>query len=74
MPSHLNSSLLNQVFGGDRRARSSTVAVVVFWPAAFFVGGDGPNAAELAQLKGQMSAVEQMSIQKRCNIQFDRGQ
>jgi hypothetical protein len=46
------------------------VAVVVFWPAAFFVGGDGNTAAELARLKGQMQALEQTSIQKNCGIQF----
>jgi hypothetical protein len=40
------------------------------WPAAFFVGGDKQNAAELAQMKGQMVAVEQASIAKKCNIQF----
>ena len=28
------------------------VAIVVFWPAAFLVGGDGQVAAQLAQLKG----------------------
>lgn len=48
------------------------VAVVIFWPAAFLVGGDGPVAAELAQLKGQMVAIEQASIQKRCGITFQR--
>lgn len=48
------------------------VAVVVFWPAAFLVGGDGPMAAELAQLKGQMVAIEQASIQKKCGIKFQR--
>ena len=48
------------------------VAIVVFWPAAFFVGGDGQVAAELGQLKGQMVAIEQASIQKRCGIQFQR--
>ncbi len=48
------------------------VAIVVFWPAAFLVGGDGQVAAQLAQLKGQMNAIEQASIQKRCNIQFHR--
>jgi hypothetical protein len=26
------------------------VAIVVFWPTAFLIGGDGPMAAELAQL------------------------
>src|SRR6478672_13460523 len=48
------------------------VAIVVFWPAAFLVGGDGQVAAQLAQLKGQLSAIEQASIQKRCGIQFQR--
>jgi hypothetical protein len=48
------------------------VAIVVFWPAAFPVGGDGPMAAELAQLKGQMVAIEQASIQKKCGIQFQQ--
>ena len=40
----------------------------MFWPAAFLVGGDGPMAAELAQLKGQMVAIEQASIQKKYGI------
>jgi len=48
------------------------VAIVVFWPAAFLVGGDGPMAAELANLKGQMVAIEQAAIQKRCAISFQR--
>jgi hypothetical protein len=43
---------------------------VVFWPAAFFVGGDKQTAAELANMKGQMVAIEQASIAKKCNIQF----
>ena len=51
-------------------ALATTAAVIVFWPAAFFVGGNGQTAAELANLKGQMVAVEQASIQKKCNIQF----
>jgi hypothetical protein len=46
------------------------VAIVVFWPAAFLVGGDGQVAAQLSQLKGQLNAVEQASIQKKCGIQF----
>ena len=48
------------------------VAIVVFWPAAFFVGGDGNVAAELGRMKGQMQAIEQASIAKRCGIQFQR--
>src|SRR5262245_45521104 len=46
------------------------VAIVVFWPAAFLVGGDGQVAAQLSQLKGQMNAIEQASIHKKCGIQF----
>ena len=49
---------------------ATAAAVVVFWPAAFFVGGNGQTAAELANLKGQMVAIEQASNQKRCGIQF----
>jgi hypothetical protein len=48
----------------------TAAATVVFWPAAFFVGGDKQTAAELANMKGQMVAIEQASIQKKCNIQF----
>src|SRR5581483_7706905 len=32
----------------------TTVGVVIFWPALFFMKGDGPTAAELARLKGEM--------------------
>src|ERR1700682_4963345 len=49
---------------------ATAAAIVVFWPAAFFVGGDKQTAAELAQMKGQMVAIEQASITKKCNIQF----
>ena len=33
-------------------------------------GGDKQTPAELSQMKGQMVAVEQASIAKKCNIQF----
>src|SRR6266576_1205867 len=49
---------------------TTAAAVVIFWPAAFFVGGDKHTAAEPAQMKGQMVAIEQASIQKKCGIQF----
>src|SRR6202043_1344173 len=50
---------------------ATAAAIVIFWPAAFFVGGDKQTAAELAQMKGQMVAVEQASIAKKCGIQFE---
>jgi hypothetical protein len=46
------------------------VAIVVFWPAAFFVGGDGPAAVELARLKGEYEALEKMAVEKNCSVQF----
>ena len=51
-------------------AVATTVSVIVFWPALFLVGGDKQNAAQLAQLKGEMDAIQQESIQKNCGIQF----
>ena len=49
---------------------ATTAAVIIFWPAAFLVGGDKQTAAELGQMKGQLVAIEQASIAKKCNIQF----
>jgi hypothetical protein len=71
------SSRAAQVSGAQDQKRTNDqiatgVAIVVFWPAAFLVGGDGPTAAELAQLKGQMVAIEQASVQKNCGIRFQR--
>jgi hypothetical protein len=48
---------------------TTAAAVVIFWPAAFFVGWDKQAAAELAQMKGQMVAVEQASIAKKMQHQ-----
>lgn len=53
-------------------AVATTAAVIIFWPAAFLVGGDKQTAAELAQMKGQMNAIEQASIAKKCGIAFQR--
>jgi hypothetical protein len=49
------------------------VAIVVFWPAAFFVGGDRASASELGRPKGEADALEQVSIKKNCGIQFRQG-
>ena len=48
------------------------VGIVVVWPALFFIKGNDENTAELARLKGQMDAIEQASIRKRCGIKFER--
>lgn len=49
------------------------VSLILFWPAAFLVGGDKGNAAEIARLKGEMQAIEHANIQKNCGIQFQPG-
>jgi hypothetical protein len=51
----------------------TTAAVVIFWPAAFFIKGNGANAQEVATLKGDMDAIEQANIEKKCGMQFNRG-
>jgi hypothetical protein len=71
------SRRVSEVSGAqDQKATNDAVvtgvALVVFWPAAFMLSGDGPTAAELSRLKGEMEALEQVSIQKSCNIQFAR--
>lgn len=45
------------------------VGLVLFWPALFFLeGGDGPEAAEYAQLKGDFEAMQVNATQKNCAI------
>lgn len=51
-------------------AVATGVSIILFWPAAFFIKGDGQTAAELARLRGEFEALEQASIQKNCNIKF----
>ena len=64
------SGLQDSKATGD--AVATGIALVVFWPAAFLLKGDGATAGELAQLKGQMDAIEQTSIMKKCGIDFRR--
>lgn len=53
-------------------AVAASVALGLFWPAAFLVGGNGANASEVARLKGTMDALEAASIQKDCGLEFVR--
>lgn len=60
----------------DSKATNDKVAMgvglVIFWPALFLTKGNDENTAELARLKGTMDAIEQVSIQKKCGIVFQR--
>ena len=59
----------------DKKAENDAVvtgvAVVLFWPAAFFVGGDDHTTAQLAEMKGKFNALRAESERKRCNIRFE---
>lgn len=51
-------------------AAMTAAAIVLFWPAAFFVGGNDANTAELSRLKGELEALETVSNQKNCGLVF----
>lgn len=53
-------------------AVATGVGVILFWPTLFLIKGDGSTAAEVARLKGEMEAIEQVSVQKRCGIEFKK--
>jgi hypothetical protein len=53
-------------------AVATGVALVLFWPAAFFIKGDGATAAELGRLKGEFEALERASNRKGCNLRFQQ--
>lgn len=66
------------IAGGQQdRARrddvvKTTVGVVLFWPALLFNEGDGQKANEVANLKGQMNAIQQAAVQKQCGFNFQQ--
>lgn len=55
----------------ERNADNAQMAVglVLFWPALFFLeGGDGPEATEYAQMKGNLEALRSASVMKKCGM------
>src|SRR5271163_5153624 len=62
------SGAQNQKANND--AIATGVGAVLFWPALFFIKGDSTSAQEVAQLKGDMDAIEEANIQKKCGMQF----
>ena len=43
------------------------VGLFLFWPALFFLAGEDKED-ELAQLKGEMEALEEAAIDKKCEM------
>jgi hypothetical protein len=46
----------------------TTVGVVLFWPALFFLGGTRNQEAEYGRLKGEADALQQAAVLKRCTL------
>lgn len=62
------SGVQRQKRTGDMLA--TTAAVVVFWPAAFMVGGDDAQTAELARMKGEFETIQKVAVQKNCGLKI----
>ena len=62
------SGAQNRKRTGDTVA--TTAAVIIFWPAAFLVGGNDEQTAQLARHKGELEALRQAATQKQCNIEI----
>lgn len=57
----------------DKKAKDdmmqATIGVMLFWPALFLLeGGDGPEAAEYARVKGEREALSKALIDKNCPV------
>ena len=62
----LNAALKEKA---DNDSTQMALGMVIFWPALFFLeGGDGPEAAEYARLKGEKEAIEKTAIAKNCAL------
>jgi hypothetical protein len=45
------------------------VGILLFWPSLLLLeGGDGPDSAEYAQLKGEFEALRENSVRRRCDL------
>ena len=51
-------------------ATNTAISLILFWPSAFFIKGDQANSVEVARLKGELNALEQVSGAKNCGIIF----
>jgi len=70
------SRRINTLYGelkdkADTDAWQMGVGLLLLWPTLFWLeGGDGPEATEYRQLKGEYNALQQSSLEKRCGLQF----
>ncbi|HEB98353.1 MAG TPA: metal ABC transporter ATP-binding protein [Thiotrichales bacterium] len=51
----------------DNDAVQMGVGLILFWPALFLLeGGDGPEAQEYSNLRGEFEALRTAAVQKKC--------
>lgn len=55
---------LDEKASGDKGM--TAVSAILFWPAAFALGGNEGQETEYARLKGEYDAVQQSGIEKNC--------
>ena len=53
---------------------ATAAAIVIFWPAAFFVGGDKQTAAELSQMKGRWLPLSRPRSPRSATFSFKESQ
>lgn len=53
----------------DNVTAQMAVGLALYWPALFFLeGGDGPEAAQYSQLKGDYEALRRSAVDKKCAL------
>ena len=57
---------LDQAASNDKAIMAA--GALLFWPALFALGGTKQQEAEYATLKGQHDAIQQASIEKKCDF------
>lgn len=55
---------LDEAANNDKAIMAATL--LLFWPAAFALGGTKAQEAEYARLKGEAEAVQQAAVAKKC--------
>ena len=61
----LASATGQQAQQANSDATMTAVALVLFWPAAFFIGGNDQRPA-IAQMRGEAEAVQSAAIARGC--------
>jgi hypothetical protein len=62
---------LADMTGRQARASSSdatmtAVSLILFWPAAFFIGSQGDHASDIARLRGEAEAIAAAARSRGC--------